>query len=534
MNKEIKDLVGKYVSEGDYEKALSLLINLPIEDDNDQALLETCKKEFTASCTTAITDAVKAKDKNKAEITLLSYKKLLGDDANTVLFQTLVDGIKEKTTLSEALGNIPTNSVLGIFENCTPATSFLKSKVMWIVYSWLAILIFFLGCVSKANIVFCFAAIAVAISLAVPTINSSNSRFKPVGLILLLIPIIVAIVNYNSSFPQNSGPRTLTWLSSFLYIIVFNSLIPSKSWTFRSVISILLFTILDPMWYGMGFTPAVEDYSVLRHYKRFSPYSNVWIVLATWFTLAIYYCIFVEASKDDIIHKLIEMRDEVMEKAFRYRKQVWIGLSVVFGLFILITIGVSIKNGHDRKVAEQQAIEKARQDSIQAVENARLAAIEKARQDSIEAEIRREQARRDSIDYAEHAGFVKKYANIGLIITDLGMTRGTNDNGVASKGIKFTIFNPTHKTIKYVIANMHAVNKFNDRVSYDQRCRGMGPVDSHEYGSWDFNDVFDDKNDIIDDLMVSFTVVYTNGSSKMVRWKDAYVSDFKESWFYGR
>ena len=114
------------------------------------------------------------------------------------------------------------------------------------------------------------------------------------------------------------------------------------------------------------------------------------------------------------------------------------------------------------------------------------------------------------------------------------MTRGLNDDGVKAKGVSFSVFNPTHKTIKYVVVTMHAVDRFGTRLSYDQRCRGIGPVESHGYGSWSFDAIFSDKNDVIDDLSVVFQVVYTNGSSKTVRLNDARVSNFKESWFVGR
>ena len=46
MNEEIRKIVNGYISDGDYEKALSLLTNLPLEDDADKTLLESCKYSF--------------------------------------------------------------------------------------------------------------------------------------------------------------------------------------------------------------------------------------------------------------------------------------------------------------------------------------------------------------------------------------------------------------------------------------------------------------------------------------------------------
>ena len=126
---------------------------------------------------------------------------------------------------------------------------------------------------------------------------------------------------------------------------------------------------------------------------------------------------------------------------------------------------------------------------------------------------------------------MSKYKKVGLIITKVKMTRGTDKDGDATKGIDFTIFNPTNKTIKYVVAVCAPVNGVGDVMGYEKTCRGIGPVAPHHYGSWSFDDVFLDRNDIIDDLRGYFRVIYTNGSSKNIRINDAYVDDFKTSWF---
>lgn len=336
MDNDVRNIVNGFISAGDYEKALSLLKNFAIEDDADKAMLATCKQEYAKSCKTALEKAVESKDKNMAESILRNYEKYIGEDANTVIFRNLVDGIKEAEEASEA----------------TPVDSNQPS-------------------------------------------NKKDSKGK-------------------------------------------------------------------------------------------------WILF-------------------------------------------------VLGSAILLIVITSITNRCNRARIERQEIEaqieQARQDSIESVERARNAAIEmarRARQDSIDAARRREQARLDSIDYAEHAGFVSKYAQIGLIITNVQMTRGSNNDGIGTKGVKFSVFNPTHKTIKYVIVTAYGVNIFDDRITGTERLRGIGPVDPHDYATWDFDDVFTDKNDVIDDINVSFRVEYTNGTAKNVRFKDAYVSDFKTSWFENR
>lgn len=540
MTEEIRKIISDYQSEGDYEKALSLLLNLPLEDDSDKTILEQCKKEFTSSCTTSIADAVKAKDKNKAERILSSYIKLMGEDANSELFRTLVDSIQsnQAPVTNPAKESRYQNFIKEYFSNSSPSEDFFKSKLLWFYYAGLFLIICIFGFIADNSghdntQAFCASNICLALALAFPVIKSNNNKFRIIALCLLAVSIIAVLTNWGGEIPRKTDPRTLTWLFTIPLIVVYNALLPKVSREFRIASSFLLFTILNPSFWGLTFMGGIDsylpanydvlhsstNYNIILH--CFKPWAIKFIVIGSLISLTIYFC-------------SICGWENVKSKIINNRKKILIGLAAVMGL-VIISIGVTeLKKSHDQKIEREQAQIKARQDSIQAVEDARIAAIEKARQDSIAAVRRQEQARRDSIDYAEHLGFVNKYANIGLIITQLNMTNGRNNNGIPTKGIRFRIFNPTHKTIKYVIANLHAVNKFNDRISGDQRCRGMGPVESHEFGEWDFNDVFDDKNDVIDDLKVSFTVVYTNGSSKTIRWKDAYVSDFKSSWFYNR
>lgn len=539
MNENIREIVNVYIKDNDYEKALSLLKNLPLDEELDKELFQQCTTEFTVSCTSAITDAVKANNKEKAERILASYLKLVGEDTNSMLFRTLVDNIKRE---EEHNAKKTTNVKLSVgfssfFENCSPPKSFTESRYLLFTYISLALVSVISGFVCKTSLTtYCIASVVVAISLAIPVINSVNNSFKPVGLILLIIPVIGVLVNSND-LPDRSGCSTLNWLLSFLFIIVYNTIIPSKSWAFRSMVSLILFTLLNPLWYGMDFTPGVEEVDEgAWPYLRFSSKANLWIVFSTLTTLVIYFYSLIGFSK--LWSKIKHIRDLILSELWSgirlYKKKIAIILGSMIAVGVICSVISEIKDRHDYEVAMQEAREAARQDSIKAVEKARLAAIKQARKDSIAAVKRREKARRDSIDYVQHADFVSKYANVGLIISELQMTRGKDDNGIGTKGIKLTVFNPTHKTIKYVIVNLHAVNIFNDRVSIDERCRGIGPVESHGFGAWNFDDVFTDKNDIIDDLVVYLQVVYTNGSSKTIRWKDAYVGNFKASWFYGR
>lgn len=193
-----------------------------------------------------------------------------------------------------------------------------------------------------------------------------------------------------------------------------------------------------------------------------------------------------------------------------------------------VIIGTSV---HDTLQYWKAEKERAYNDSIAAVRAAEKAERDRFAKWERDCIARIQQLKKDSIDKAEHQSFVKKYANLGLMITYLEMTRGFNKDNEIIKGIKFKIFNPTQMSIKYVSAIITPINAVNDALDYPTRCQGIGPVSPLETGEWEFSDVFTDKNDIIDDLSVVFEVIYTNGRSKTIKWKDAYVSSYKSSWF---
>ena len=155
-----------------------------------------------------------------------------------------------------------------------------------------------------------------------------------------------------------------------------------------------------------------------------------------------------------------------------------------------------------------------------------IAALQRA-ESNIQDEIARQKAeayKKEQMAYWER---------VGLVITNVKMTSGTDKDGDNIKGIKFRVFNPTQKSIKYVIAEIVAVNRVGDKMSYPRRCRGIGPIEPQESGEYEFEDVFVDRNDVIDDLSVGFQVVYMNGGSKNIRLIDASTKkhDFNLSWW---
>ena len=104
--------------------------------------------------------------------------------------------------------------------------------------------------------------------------------------------------------------------------------------------------------------------------------------------------------------------------------------------------------------------------------------------------------------------------------------------GEDTKGIRFSVINPSPKTIKYVVAYVTGINRVGDKCTYQKQCRGIGPITQFESGVFSFDDVFVDRNGIIDDLSVSFRVIYKDGTSKNVKLNEALRSNgFTEDWW---
>ena len=266
------------------------------------------------------------------------------------------------------------------------------------------------------------------------------------------------------------------------------------------------------------------------------------IIIACYaITIRIFYDSF--SGEDGILKRLSSVLNTVKTFVVEHKKLSIISVSSITVLIIIVAVITNIQKQREeeeqREAFRVAAIEQARLDSIQAIENeriraeeARKAAIEKVRQDSIREVQRREQARRDSIAEIEHAALVKKYARIGLIVEYVTMTRDYED-GERTKGVKIRIFNPTKKTIKYIIISVYPVDRFGTQLDYSRRCRYIGPLDSYDYGILNYDNVFPDRNDVIDDIKVSMQVVYTDGSSKSINVRNATVSSnsYEYSWF---
>lgn len=561
---EIKKIIERYLADKDYEKALSLLKNLP---DNAEcvSLMEICEKGFIEECTAQIAHFAQIKDKESAEKVIEKYISLIGEDANVTLWKTLINNLQ----MSPRTSTIPNVTGTSSWENNirefitdfkidTDAQRAMHSKWMKNVVIALLGMSLLFGVIPNISFKYfmCLSVVSIAVILAIVTLKTKGILPKLAASILILVPTVKCILIYLFSDTENVKNINMfvdrsiihdlltVYFYSWGFIALYNLLLPQVvKIRKRLICSALLLTLLNPLFWGIELMGGIVEYEYGRW--DFNETYKFFIFIAATSSYLILYQTLTGAKWNTDKIKLWIVRlcsvvkiytKKILALIVNNRKPIIISVSVI----LLLLVGIGGYSHHNKMLAEeaekQAAIVKAHNDSIAAVKRAkikaekrRLAAIAQARRDSIRAV---EQARQDSIDRVEHAAFAKKYSNIGLIITNVKMTRGKDKDGDRTKGLDFSIFNPTKKKIKYVVASMVAINSVGDVMSYERTCRGIGPVDSYEYGSWSFDDVFHDPNDVIDDLRVYFRVIYTNGTSKTVRVKDAlYNGYFEYDWF---
>lgn len=376
--------------------------------------------------------------------------------------------------------------------------------------------------------------------------KSNNKILIGIMAILMLLPI-VGLFHITDFYlteikkPPFDGLEALmnkAYCASLLYAFVSFLLMASEGKAIHKITKVLaLATILNPVFYGLALTGGLTEATYHWGYdisdSSYYAFNNVillyWVIffVAFWLASHLIYSILTGQSLKQSVVSVLKGWTTIFQVAKRYKKICY----AVVGAFVVFIIGYNIKHYYDQRQAAIAWEQKQIQDSIANVkrqEQERKNAIIRAERERIAAI---QQAKRDSIDKVEHQWFVKKYAKIGIIFTNLEITRGTNNDGIPIKGIKCRFFNPTNKTIKYVIAHCYPINGVGDVMGYPQNYRGIGPIASHDFGEFTFDDVFEDRNDVIDDIGAYFTIVYSNGSSKDVKWKSAYVDDFKTSWF---
>jgi len=116
--------------------------------------------------------------------------------------------------------------------------------------------------------------------------------------------------------------------------------------------------------------------------------------------------------------------------------------------------------------------------------------------------------------------FINKTKKFGLIIMDYSFydmseyTSGT--------GIKFDIYNPTNKTIKYVTFQIKGLNAVGDPVpsnvygnNFIIKRKGIGPIEPSSSAQYDFTYTW--HSDLVEKVkIISITVQYMDGSTKVI------------------
>lgn len=104
----------------------------------------------------------------------------------------------------------------------------------------------------------------------------------------------------------------------------------------------------------------------------------------------------------------------------------------------------------------------------------------------------------------------------------LGFVKYNATSGYSSTGASFKIFNPSKKTIKYIWFTVAGENAVEDLVklssgSYYTTLKGIGPIESYGFGSWEFDNVW--FTDIIEYLRISTVKIqYMDNSVRTVKY----------------
>jgi hypothetical protein len=108
---------------------------------------------------------------------------------------------------------------------------------------------------------------------------------------------------------------------------------------------------------------------------------------------------------------------------------------------------------------------------------------------------------------------VNSYAKYGLAIPKWGVydvseyTDGT--------GIRFTFYNPTQKTVKYVTVTFQGYNAVDDPVGSSITRKCIGPIKPDETGTYDYDYAW--HTDIVEYAKIkSIIVQYMDGTSKTI------------------
>lgn len=123
-----------------------------------------------------------------------------------------------------------------------------------------------------------------------------------------------------------------------------------------------------------------------------------------------------------------------------------------------------------------------------------------------------------------------KYKSQGVALISSQLSNGSN----GEKGIKFSALNTSNKTAKYIIIEVVGYNSVDDPIwsdGYIKRCRGIGPLDAGEGGTWDFNEIWKNGS-IVDSYEIKkLTIEFSDGTSKSVKLPQSLPSNWR-NWLY--
>lgn len=127
---------------------------------------------------------------------------------------------------------------------------------------------------------------------------------------------------------------------------------------------------------------------------------------------------------------------------------------------------------------------------------------------------------------------VKYWIQTGLVVKDIHMMSGNDRDGETTKGVYLSFFNPTYKTIKYIVINARPLNAVGDFMGGVRVHRGIGPISPQESGTLSTDELFYDPNDVIRKLAYTIEVLYDDGSRKRIEPDKAMSTlGFNEQWW---
>lgn len=144
----------------------------------------------------------------------------------------------------------------------------------------------------------------------------------------------------------------------------------------------------------------------------------------------------------------------------------------------------------------------------------------------------------DKESLKENGLFLSKYSYLKKKEGHLNYIRGYEKYGIALvkanayeeyslTGARFKILNTSKKTIKYITFNFFGENPVEDRVGKNMIRKGIGPVESYAYGSWDFDSVW--LTDTVEYLnLISIQIQYMDGKIKTIPYnKNLWIDENK-------